>query len=135
MDPNRPWAHEGPGDVYVRKGQLDVAIREYRRAVELSGNEPWTLSALAYADGLAGKRAEALDILRQLNAMSEHRPVLAMDRVAVYIGLGDKQQALAWLEKAYDEHDWEMMGLKADPIYDGLRSDPGFQDIVRRIGL
>ncbi|HEV2247059.1 MAG TPA: tetratricopeptide repeat protein [Terriglobia bacterium] len=133
MDPNRPENGLGLGNVYVQRGQLDLAIREYRKAVELSGEAPWALSDLGYADALAGKRREALEILKQLSEMSKHRPVPALDRALLYISLGDKQQALAWIEKAYEQHDGKMLLLRADPHYDSLRSDPRFQDLLRRM--
>jgi TolB-like protein/DNA-binding winged helix-turn-helix (wHTH) protein len=135
MDPNRPEVHAGLGNVYAQKGKLDLAIREYRKAVELSGEAPWALSALGYADALAGRRREAFEILGRLNAMSKNRLVETLERALIYIGLGDKQQAFVWLAKAYEAREWDMTGLKADPAYDSLRSDPRFQDLVRRVGL
>jgi len=135
MDPNRPAAHIGLGDVYVQKGKLDLAIREYRKAVELSGEAPWALSGLGYADARAGKRREALEIVKRLNEMSKHRPVGALGRALIYAGMDDKQQAFVWLAKAYEAREWDMIGLKADPQYDSLRSDPRFQDFMRHVGL
>ncbi len=135
MDPKQPANYWGLGNVYVQMGQLDLAIREYRKAVQLSGEAPRTLSALGYADALAGKRQEALEILKRLNEMSKHRPVEPLDFAAIYIGLGDKEQALAWLDKAYEQHDWGMLGLKMVPEYDSLRSDPRFQALLRRMNF
>jgi hypothetical protein len=63
------------------------------------------------------------------------QPVSALDWAAVCIALGDKRQALAWLEKAYENHDSQMVFLKSSPLFDPLRSDPRFQDSIRRVGL
>ena len=61
--------------------------------------------------------------------------VTAMGRAVVYVGLGDKQHALDWLEKAYENHELWILLLKSDPMYDPRRSDPRFQDLIRRVGL
>jgi tetratricopeptide (TPR) repeat protein len=84
---------------------------------------------------LAGRRPEALEILKQLNERSKHRPVSALDRAVVYVALGNKEQALALLDEAYEQHEWRMLLLKAEPLYDPLRSDPRFQDLLRRMNF
>jgi tetratricopeptide (TPR) repeat protein len=134
MDPKRADPVSGLGNVYAKEGHFDLAIREYRKAIELAGGRPVSsmLSPLGYAYARAGKRRQALEILARMDRMPG---VMAMDRVAVYIGLGDKQHALAWLEKAYENHELGMLELKSDPDYDPLRSDPRFQALVRRVGL
>jgi TolB-like protein/DNA-binding winged helix-turn-helix (wHTH) protein/Flp pilus assembly protein TadD len=133
MDPKRAVALAGLGEVYTQEGQYDAAIREYRKAGEFSGEAPWELSNLGYTDALAGRRREALEILGRLNQISNLRQVEAVDRAIVYIGLGDRQQAFAWLNKACEQREPEMLQLKVDPQYDSLRSDPRFQDLVRRV--
>jgi hypothetical protein len=70
-----------------------------------------------------------------LNVTSTTRPSSAFGRAIVYIGLGNKQQAFAWLEKTYEQHDWILIGVTVDPVFDSLRSDPRFQALVHRIGL
>jgi TolB-like protein/DNA-binding winged helix-turn-helix (wHTH) protein/Flp pilus assembly protein TadD len=135
MDPNRPAAHAGLFRAYVQLGQLDRALGEARQAVRLTGGAAWALSELGYADALAGKRNEALQSILRLNQLSMQQPVSPFDRILVYIALGDKQRAFAWLEQAFEQHETGMIWLKADPEYDGLRSDPRFQDLMRRVGL
>jgi TolB-like protein/DNA-binding winged helix-turn-helix (wHTH) protein/Flp pilus assembly protein TadD len=135
LDPNRPESHWGLGNVYLQRGRLDLAIREYRTAAALSGDGSGYLASLGYAEALAGKRAEAQAILTRLNQRSLSRPVSAVDRALVYAGLGDRREALAWLDKAYEQHDVGMLGLKAVPAFDGLRSDPRFQALLRRVGF
>ena len=135
MDPKRARPHNGLGDVYAQQGRFDLAIREYRKGLELSGGQPAASPDLGYVYALTGRRPEALEILKQLNEMSKHRSVSELDRAVVCIGLGNKEQALAALEKAYEQHEWGMIILKADPRYDPLRSDPRFQDFLRRMNF
>jgi uncharacterized protein CbrC (UPF0167 family) len=70
-----------------------------------------------------------------LDSTSEHCSVCALGRAVTWANLGDKQQAFAWLEKAYQAHEWPLIALKVDPQYGSLRSDPRFKDLVHRIGL
>ena len=124
----------GLGNVYAQQGHLDLAIREFQKAVELAGgnSNPGLLSPLAYAYARAGRRRLALEILNRMNRLPG---VTAMERAVVYVGLGDKQQALVWIEKAYANRDTEILSLNTDPVYDPLRSDPRFQELIRRVGL
>ncbi len=135
MDPKRANPHNGMGGVYAQQGRYDLAIREYRKGLELSGRQPEGLSDLGCVYALAGRRPEALEILKQLNEGSKHRLVSPLDRAVVYIALGNKEQALALLDEAYEEHEWGMLLLKAEPDYDPLRSDPHFRDLLRRMNF
>ena len=85
--------------------------------------------------GLAGRQADANKVLKELLELSRRRYVTPVALVQVYIGLGDKDQAFAWLEKAYEERSYGMAFLKVMPMADPLRSDPRFDDLLRRIGL
>jgi TolB-like protein/DNA-binding winged helix-turn-helix (wHTH) protein len=131
IDPTRGDAHYVLGFVYTQTGQYDLAVREFT----LAGADPGTSPSVGYVYALGGKRKQALEVLRRLNAMSTTRPVSAVDRALVHIGLGDKNRAIALLLKAYREHDSGLLSLKVDPRFDSLRPDPRFQDLVRRIGL
>ncbi|HEU4509478.1 MAG TPA: hypothetical protein VFR78_14635, partial [Pyrinomonadaceae bacterium] len=111
------------------------AIAAAGKAVELSQRTPGALGILGLAYGLAGRKAEANQILNELLKLSESRYVTPAALVNVYIGLGDKDQAFAWLEKAYQEKSNYVAFLKVFPILDPIRSDPRFTDLVRRIGL
>jgi TolB-like protein/Flp pilus assembly protein TadD len=135
MDPTFLRAHWGLGLALVQKGRYDEAIAELRRAVELSGGGAGQLGSLGYAYGAAGRRAEALDIVEKLKARSRERYVPPATVAIVFSGLGEADQALTWLEKANEERDPWVTGLKVDPRFDSLRSDPRFQDLLRRVGL
>ena len=93
------------------------------------------LAALGHAYAVSGRRAEARQALDELVARSRRRHVPAYTIAAIYAGLGDKDQAFAWLEKAFADRAWYMTSLKVDPKLDSLRSDPRFKDLVRRVGL
>ncbi len=85
--------------------------------------------------GLAGRRGEAIKVLNELLELNERRYVTPAALANVYIGLGDKDQAFVWLEKAFRERSYYIAFLKVFPIVDPLRSDPRFDDLLRRTGL
>jgi hypothetical protein len=93
------------------------------------------LAFLGHAFAVSGKRDDALKTLDQLKEISRQRYVQAYNFAIVYAGLGEKDKAFQWLERSYQEHAPRMMRLKVDPFLDNLRSDPRFDDLVRRIGL
>ncbi len=132
IDPNFYLAHVMLGMVYEQKAMDREAIAEYEKSVSPSAGSSFRPSAaLGRAYALAGRRNEALKIVQQLKALSK-RMYVDPDRIAdVYMALGDKDQAFAWLEK---EH-FPRYGLRADPRFDPLRSDPRFQALLRRAGL
>jgi len=82
-----------------------------------------------------GERSQALRILDELKGASKQKYVSAYSFAVIYLGLGEKDQAFAWLEKAYEERSFLLPYLKVDPIWDPLRSDPRFADLLRRMGL
>jgi serine/threonine protein kinase/tetratricopeptide (TPR) repeat protein len=135
MDPNFLRAHFGLGLSLVHKKRYDEAITELQKAVELSGGGAAQLGALGYAYAVANRRAEALEIVERLNERSREHYVPPAMVATVFSGLGDKDQAMAWLEKAIEEHDPWLTGLKVDPMFDSLRSDPRFLDLLHRVGL
>ncbi len=117
---------------YVQKGMFAEAEADFEKRV---GESPWTLSNFAYTYGRAGKQAQAEQALRKLLALNRQHPMDPMVIVLAYVGLGNNDQAIAWLEKAYAQHSNGLTALKVDPAFDPLRSDPRFQDLLRRVGL
>jgi Flp pilus assembly protein TadD len=111
------------------------ALSVYETASHDFADPPWKWSELAYIYGRAGQQEQArraLGKLRQLYRPQQTDPIVF---VWVYLGLADKEQTFAWLEKAYAQHSNSMATLKVDPIYDPLRGDLRFQDLLRRVGL
>jgi TolB-like protein/DNA-binding winged helix-turn-helix (wHTH) protein/Tfp pilus assembly protein PilF len=134
MEPDFSEALMFRGAVLLRQRKYEQAIADFRNASRID-NRPWRLGVLGWALGVAGKRSEATAILRQLQAISRQTSTPPWSFAIIYIGLGQKDEALAWLDKAYAEHSSDLRALKVDPVYDPLRSDPRFQDLVRRVGL
>ena len=94
------------------------------------------IASIARTYALAGKREEARKNLDELLQMAKHRYVSPTSIALIYAALGDKDQAFAWLDEGDKAHDLQIITrLKTDPRYDSLRSDPGFADLVRRVGL
>jgi TolB-like protein/DNA-binding winged helix-turn-helix (wHTH) protein/Flp pilus assembly protein TadD len=135
-NPNEWVEHEFLAVGYEGTGKLLEATAEYQKAVEMSGGDQDALAALAHSYVLIGRRPEAEKILRGLQEKSKHVYVSPYIIATIYAGLGDKDTAFQFLEKAYRERSLEMgWHLKADLRIDTLRSDPRFHDLLRRVGL
>ena len=140
LDPGYPDASIELARSYVTRGLHQDAISALQKALTFTDREPLVLGALAHAHARAGQRAEALKLVSELRRLDERvgpedRNIPRFSFVWAYAGLGDKEQAFAWLEKAYQERRDLMTVLNVDPLVDPLRSDPRFQDLVRRVGL
>jgi serine/threonine protein kinase/tetratricopeptide (TPR) repeat protein len=135
LDPNFMLAYLRLGLIYEEKGMYDEAISEFRQVLKLSGSKPLGIAALAHTYALAGRRDEAQKHLEELLQLSKQRFVSPSSIAVIYIALGDKDQAFAWLEKGNDVRDLNVVRLKVDSRYKPLRSDPRFDDLVRRIGI
>ena len=135
LDPNFPRVHFRLGLTYVQKGMYREAVAELQKTVELSGRDSIYVASLAYVYGMSGQKAEALKLLDELKQRSNREYVSPYYMAFAYVGLGEKDQAFAWLERACQERDFWLRLLKVDPVWDSLRSDPRFADILRRIGF
>jgi TolB-like protein/DNA-binding winged helix-turn-helix (wHTH) protein/Tfp pilus assembly protein PilF len=133
MDPNFALAHNQLAEAYIQKHMYEKAITELRKAVQLSGDSPTPIANLARAYVLSGKRSEAVQVLNDLKKRSNPGNSSAPEIAMIYASLGDNDQAMNWLEKAYDAR--FNPGVLLRPGFDPLRSDSRFQDLVRRIGL
>jgi TolB-like protein len=134
MDPHFLRAHWGMGLAALGKGRHEEAIAELQEAVELSGG-PAVLGSLGYACAVAGRRDRALAIADELKVGARGRYVSPASVAVVYAGLGEKDQAMLWLEKAVEERDPWATDLKTQQMFDSLRSDPRFQSLMRRVGF
>ena len=121
------------GQAHLVIGKLDDAIRELERARSLQPSALRNLGVLGDAYGRAGKQDKALAIASELDTMSQSRYVSPVFSALVYIGMGDKAQAFACLNKAYAERSEWMMVLKTEPEFDPLRDDPRFQALVQQV--
>jgi tetratricopeptide (TPR) repeat protein len=122
------------GWAYTQKGLWTEAIDELRQALETDRN-PALVAKMGEAYAVSGKRTEALEAIRTLQEMSETRYVDGYHFATVYAGLGEKDQALEWLFKAFEARSNSLILLNVDPVFDSLRSDPRFQDLLRRMNF
>jgi tetratricopeptide (TPR) repeat protein len=130
LDPNFYMAHISLGLVYESKGEPDSAIAEFQKARQLD-DSPEILAYLGRTYALAGRRREAEKVIAELQEISKKRYVSPYDIAIIYAGLGQKDQALEWLRKAYESRAEGMCNLKTDPRLNDLRSDPRFQELLR----
>jgi TolB-like protein/tetratricopeptide (TPR) repeat protein len=135
-NPNEWVEHHNLGIGYAATGKLTESISEFQKAVQLSNGDQDAYASLAHAYAMAGKKAEAEKILHDLEHRSKDGPVPAYILATIYAGLGEKEKAMQFLEKAYDEKSLELSWhVKADPRIDNLRSDPRFHALVQRMGF
>jgi TolB-like protein/DNA-binding winged helix-turn-helix (wHTH) protein/Flp pilus assembly protein TadD len=133
MDPDFALAHNQLGQAYLQKKMHAQAVAELQKAVQLSGASPTCMANLARAYVASGKPGEAVKLLNDLKKRSNSTYSNAPEIAAIYAALGDKDLAMNWLEKGYEER--FNPGVLLRPGFDPLRSDPRFQDLLRRIGL
>jgi serine/threonine protein kinase/tetratricopeptide (TPR) repeat protein len=135
LDPNNLLAHFQRGQAFEGLGQYKQAEAEFQRAQTLNGTNPEMLVGLGHLYAVSGNRANALRILSRLNTLSSKAYVSTIDMAIMHAGLGEREQAMAWLEKAYAEHNAGLAYLEIDPRFDPLRSDLRFQALVRKLNL
>ncbi|HEX8145158.1 MAG TPA: protein kinase [Pyrinomonadaceae bacterium] len=135
LDQNAPRVHIELGQILEQQGKHEEAIAEFQKAATLSDNSVGALAGLGHAYALAGKKAEALKIIKRLEELSKQHYVSPYHTALIYAGLGEKEQALAWLEKARDERFNWIPFIQVDPLFDNLRSEARFADLLRSIGL
>jgi TolB-like protein/DNA-binding winged helix-turn-helix (wHTH) protein len=136
MDPNFAIAYYELGQAFVQKRMYNEAIGEFKRAIELSepsgGNEVFDAN-LAYAYAISGRKEEAMKIIKDLEDRQSQHSSTDASIALIYVGLGDKDQAMVWLDKAYQARFNPSILMR--PVFDPLRSDARFQALLRSIGL
>ncbi|HLK51702.1 MAG TPA: protein kinase [Bryobacteraceae bacterium] len=135
MDSNFVPAHEVLGRAYALRGSYTEALGEFRKALELSEGDTNELAAVGYAQAIGHQEAEARKTLNALLMRSRDTYVQPAWIAVIEIGLGDKNQAFEWLEKAYNDRSAWLVNLKVDPLFDPIRTDPRYNDLLRRVGL
>ena len=117
--------------IYVEKGMYEEAIQQFQKL----GDQPHALGHMGNAYARMGREAEAREMISELQKHVQNTGIGRYETALVYAGLGKKDEAFVWLEKAFAVRDKGLTYLKIDPCVDPLRSDSGFQDLVRRVGL
>jgi len=136
VDPTFWFSHCFLGRAYEQKGKLPEAIAEFQRALELEEDNAEIWSGLGHAYALSGKRAEAQKVLEHLKGLSAHSWVAPYNIAVIYAGLGEKEQAFAFLDQAYKDRSYYLPTyLATDARIDSLRSDPRFVELRKRVGL
>jgi TolB-like protein/DNA-binding winged helix-turn-helix (wHTH) protein/Tfp pilus assembly protein PilF len=135
MDGSRYRAHDELGRAYEQKGMHAQAVAEFEKAANTSQEGSATLASLGAGYAAAGRRKDALGVVQRLKSESRNEYVPAYGLAEIYAVLRDKEQAFAWLEKAYQERSSPLVYLNVEPRLDGLRSDLRFQELVRRMRL
>jgi tetratricopeptide (TPR) repeat protein len=114
-------------------GLAEESIETARRAVEFSGRNPWLVSNLAASYAKAGRRKEAVDLLRELEKSAQEKFVSPYCLAVAYWNLGDADRAFACLEDAFETRDVWLIWMASDAQLDGLRDDPRYQNLLRRL--
>jgi serine/threonine protein kinase/tetratricopeptide (TPR) repeat protein len=135
LDPNFAITYWILGLVHRKMGHFELAIAEGQKGVTLSGGSPLLCAALAQTFGTAGRSVEAIEILNGLTKLAKQKYVPSYFFAGIHIGLGEELRAIEYLEKSYEERSHWLIYLHIDPSMDGLRSNPRFQNLLRRIGL
>jgi TolB-like protein/DNA-binding winged helix-turn-helix (wHTH) protein/Tfp pilus assembly protein PilF len=137
LDPNLFFARAYLAYAYLRKSMNKEAIAELEKHMVIGHGHPWAVAEFGYAYAVLGRKPEAQSMLDQLIRRSKQEFVAADAMAKVYVGLGEKGKAFEWLEKGYERRSLGLGGvdLKVDPVWDPLRSDPRFADLLRRMNL
>ena len=135
LDPDDIELHVVRGLNFEQKAMYERAIAELERARELSGNNPLILGPLGSCYGGSGQKARAMDLIAELDRVALEGYVPPITWAMIYLGLKEKDLAFDWLEKAAEARDVLLCYLGAGPIYDSIRNDPRYTELVKRMGL
>jgi TolB-like protein/Tfp pilus assembly protein PilF len=135
MDANFAISYAVLGEVYLLKGMYREGLSALEKYSALSRSSAPSLALLGYLHARLGDRKKSLQMIYKLKAASKQSFVPALFVALVYVGLEDKHQAFTWLEKAYEERFNRLAYLKVEALWDPIRSDPRFADLLRRVGI
>jgi serine/threonine protein kinase/Tfp pilus assembly protein PilF len=135
IDSHFVYAHAVLGQAYLQLGRCQEAVAELQAASELSGASPPYRGMLGHAFAASGNSSEAHKIVDELKEQAARSYVPSYCIAEIFLGLGDRQQALAWLEKAYEERERRLVMLKVEPELDPLRIDASFQSLLQRMNF
>jgi len=132
LEPKKSGAYSGLASIYEQMRRYEDAVKARQKALTLSGAQHEEVEALGRAYSESGPKGYWMWRLEKLKGQYEHEPYLTAQ---FYAQLGDKEQAFAWLENAYDKHDGRLYRLKVEPLLDPLRNDPRFGDLLSRMNF
>jgi serine/threonine protein kinase/Flp pilus assembly protein TadD len=135
LDPNFYRVYKYLGLAYAKKSMFEEAITVFQKAKDLSAGHPAILGSLGYAYALSGRKREAQRMLNELEKKSKQQYISSIYFSTIYIGLGEKDRAFEWLEKAYNERSVWLIYIHRSPIYDSIRSDPRYTDLLKKMDL
>jgi TolB-like protein/DNA-binding winged helix-turn-helix (wHTH) protein/tetratricopeptide (TPR) repeat protein len=136
LDPNFIEAYYFRGVAYLKKSMYKEGMTDFQRAVKISPGDTLALTGLGYGYAVTGRGAEAQKVLDKFNELSKEKYISAVFMAKIYAGLREKEKAFEWLEKAYEDRSIISVGyIKTNPMFDPLRSDPRFADLLRRTNL
>jgi len=133
LEPRYYPAYVFLGLTYAQKQMYEQAIATYEKGFKLGERNPQLLAPLGNAYALHGEREKALATIKELHEMSSRVYVSPYSFAIVYVGLDDRDQTFAWLEKAFKDRSSLLLWLRVEPLFTSLRNDPRFQDLIRRI--
>jgi adenylate cyclase len=135
LDPDFSPAHLVLGQAYEQKGMLREATAQLEQAVNLSGSGAIYVASLAHVYGVAGRRDDALKLIRHLERLAAGQHVSSYDMALAFVGVDEKDQAFSWLEKVAADHAGRLIFLNVEPRFDSVRSDPRHTELVRLLGF
>jgi Flp pilus assembly protein TadD len=135
LESNHWFAHFLLGLTYTQKGMSEEATSELEKARDLSRNRMDIVGVLGYAYAQSGKKAEAQKLLNEVHRLSKSQYIPPICLAIIHIGLGDKDNAFASLERVFEDRQWHVWLLKSEPLFDSLRSDPRFTELLKRAGF
>lgn len=134
LEPNFGMTRESLGMALIANGKYSEGLSELQTARQLMGSDPWVDGQLAYAYAVSGQLEPARQVLNTLLGEYKRGAFPALAIAQAYIGLRENELAFTWLGKAVENHEVRLE-LKADPVYDPLRSDRRFEELLRRMKL
>jgi adenylate cyclase len=135
LAPGDPWNYVGIGQSLIFTGEPDQGIAEIKKTLEVSPDYDFLLCYLAWGYGMAGKLDEAREVVEQLKQKAQAKAISPMAFAWAYTGMGLKDEAMDWLEKAYAERDGAVIMLRVPEFYDVLSSEPRYHALLKKMRL
>ena len=135
MAPDDPWGCIGAGQSLILMGEDEAGLAEIRSAIEVSPDYSFLLCYLAWGYGKVGRIDDARPVVAEMKETAEQKPISPMAFAWAYTGMGQKDQAIDWLEKAYETRDGTVIMLRVPEFYDVLSSEPRYHALLAKMGL